>query len=296
MKFGYMFAGQGAQFAGMGAQLAEAHPAAAAIFRRADEVLGYSISDLCFNATLEQLTPCAVCQPTIFTVSVACFAAFTSYFYSEEPIAATGGLSLGEYSAAVAAGVLSFDDALKLVAERGRLMDKCCQEHPGGMTAVLGATPEQVADICEKSGIDVANYNCPGQIVISGTKDGLEKAGKMLEEAGLRAVALTVAGAYHSRLMKPAADEFAKALDGVSFNAPQCPFYQNVAGAAVSDAAEIKDNLRKQIYSSVRWESCARGMMEQSEKLIECGPGMVLSNFMHRISRNYPAEPSFAII
>ena len=294
-RTGYMFAGQGAQFPGMGAALAKASPAASKVFELADAVLGYSISDLCFKASIEELTPCAVCQPAIFTVSVACFKACLEANPEAVP-AAAAGLSLGEYSAAVAANVLSLEDGLRLIAERGRLMDKCCREYPGGMAAVLGAQPEQVAEICQKCGIDVANYNCPGQIVISGCKEGLDKAMELLAEAKLRAVPLAVAGAYHSRLMQPAAEEFAKALDAAAFAVPACPFYQNVTGASVSSTDEIRENMRRQVYSSVHWEQCARGLMSHSQRLVECGPGNVLSNFMRRIDRAFPAAPAFAEI
>ncbi len=289
---GYMFAGQGAQFQGMGFKLVEKSLTARKVFEYADKVLGYYISDLCFKARIEKLTPCAVCQPAIFTVSVACFEAYREQNPDAIP-AAAAGLSLGEYSAAVAAGVLTFEDGLRLVAERGRLMDKCCVENPGGMAAVLGGEPEQIAEICQQCDIDVANLNCPGQIVISGNKNGLEKAVALLGDAKLRTIPLTVAGAYHSRLMKPAAEEFAKALETVSFSAPTCSFMQNVTGSEVTNPDEIRENLRMQIFSSVMWEKCVRAMIERSEHLVECGPGNVLSGFMRRISKGYPAAPAF---
>ncbi|MBO4512464.1 MAG: ACP S-malonyltransferase [Victivallales bacterium] len=291
-KTGYMFAGQGAQFPGMGAKLVESSQAAAKVFEQADKVLGYSISDLCFKASIEELTPCAVCQPTIFTVSVACFKAYTEA-HPDAETAATAGLSLGEYSAAVAAKVLTFEDGLKLIAERGRLMDKCCREYPGGMAAVLGAEPAVVADICQQCDIDVANYNCPGQIVISGAKQGLDKALELLGTQKIRAVPLTVAGAYHSRLMQAAADKFAKALEATSFAKPECPFFQNVTGQQSTSPDEIRENMRKQVSGSVHWEDCARGLMTHSQRLVECGPGTVLSGFMKRIDRSFPAGPAF---
>ena len=295
VKTGYMFAGQGAQFPGMGAKLAETSPAAAKVFEQADVVLGYSISDLCFKASMEELTPCAVCQPSIFTVSVANYRAYLEA-HPDAETAAVAGLSLGEYSAAVAANVLTFEDGLHLIAERGRLMDKCCRDYPGGMAAVLGAEPEKVAEVCRQCDIDVANYNCPGQIVISGARQGLSNALELLGKQGIRAVPLTVAGAYHSRLMQAAADEFSKALEVSPFAMPSCPFFQNVTGKASESPDEIRENMRRQVSGSVHWEQCARGLMSHSQRLVGCGPGNVLSNFMRRIDRAFPAAPAFAEI
>lgn len=291
-RIGFMFAGQGAQYAGMGARLAAESAVAKDIFQRADKTLGYSISEICFTSPIEDLTPCAVCQPAIFTVSVACMEAYKANNNGILP-SACGGLSLGEFSAACGAGVFSFEDALKLVAERGRLMDKCCRDFPGGMAAVIGAEPQVVSDTCKDADIDVANYNCPGQIVISGEKDKLEKAVASLAASGIRVVPLTVAGAYHSRLMAPAAEEFEKFLSQFEANTPQCLFVQNVIGGQVTDPLEIKNNLTRQIFSSVRWEDCARTMMAACDSLAEFGPGNVLSNFMRRIDRKYSAAPAF---
>ena len=294
-RTGFMFAGQGAQFPGMGRKVAESSKAAQDIFEKADRMLGYSISNLCFDGTIEDLTPCAVCQPAIFTVSMACITSFAESQESTPPSVA-GGLSLGEFSAACTAGVFSFEDALGLVALRGKLMDKCCKEFPGGMIAVLGAEPAAIQQVCEEAGIDVANFNCPGQIVISGENAGLDKASKALEAMGIRAIRLTVAGAYHSRLMASAAEAFGKALASVEANKPLLPFVQNVTGAFAATPAEIKDNLQRQIFSSVRWEQCVRTMMGDCEALAEFGPGNVLSGFMRRIDRKFPAAPAFAEI
>ena len=237
-QIGYLFAGQGAQFSGMGKKLSEASPAARQVFATADKVLGYSISRLCFEGTTEELTPCAVCQPAIFTVSMACRAAWLEA--GNPPPAACGGLSLGEFAAACAAGVFSFETALALVAERGRLMDACCQSNPGGMAAVIAGKPEEIEQICADCGIDVANYNCPGQIVISGEHERLDRAVELLAPKCLRAVKLTVAGAYHSRLMTPAAEEFGKVLAKVNIQPPQTIFVQNVVGEAVSNPDQIR--------------------------------------------------------
>ena len=292
-KYGFVFAGQGAQYAGMGSQIAMQSKAAADIFRRADEILGFSISELCFKGTLEDLTPCAICQPAIYTVSMAFHAAHCASDAGSFP-EACGGLSLGEYAAASVAGVFEFETGLKLVAERGRLMDQCCKAHPGGMAAVIGADPAQIEEICRNAGVDVANYNCPGQIVISGEKAKLEVASQALAPISKRVIPLTVAGAYHSRLMAEAAENFASSLDKVEMAVPKCRFVQNVTGGYVTSPNEIRRNLKDQITSSVRWEQCARAMMEQCTRFLEFGPGNVLSGFIKRIDRSIPAAPAVA--
>lgn len=288
MSSGYMFAGQGAQYAGMGKEQFDASPAARQIFEQADKLLGYSISRLCFEGTTEELTPCAICQPAIYTVSVAMYRAYREK--NDETPAVCGGLSLGEFSAACVAGVFGFEEGLKLVAMRGRLMDECCQKHPGGMAAVLGGEPEVIAAACEDAGIDVANYNCPGQIVISGEEKGLAKAMETLGAKGYRVVRLTVAGAYHSRLMQPAAEEFGKVLADCPIAKPQCGFVQNVVGGSVEEAEQIRRNLQLQVCSSVKWEQCVRTMLTLTGKLIEVGPGTTLSGFMKRIDRAVPVS------
>lgn len=288
-KIGFMFAGQGAQAPGMGAAIAQENVAARRIFELADAMLGYGLSEICFNGTMEQLTPCAVCQPAIFTVSMAAHAAWRCEHEGAEP-SICAGLSLGEFSAACAAGVFDFENGLKLVAERGRLMDECCQRFPGGMAAVLGGKVEEIEEVCRQADVDVANYNCPGQIVISGRNEALDKACGLLDGKVLRTVKLNVAGAYHSRLMKPAAEAFAEVLDNCRLGEPRILFAQNVPGGIVSGTDEIRSNLQRQVASSVRWEQCARTMMEHSQRLLEFGPGNVLCGFMKRIDRAFPAE------
>ena len=290
-RYGFIFAGQGAQYAGMGARVAENSPAAAAVFKKADEVLGFSISDLCFKGTLADLTPCAMCQPAIYTVSMAFYEAYRVEHPDVKPVVC-GGLSLGEYAAACVAGVFDFETGLKLVAERGRLMDKCCQKYPGGMAAVIGADSKDIEAACQAAGVDVANYNCPGQIVISGEKTKLEAASAALSPLAKRVIPLTVAGAYHSRLMNEAANEFGLILDGIRMSAPRCGFVQNVTGGTVDVPDEIRSNLKAQVASSVRWEQCARTMMESCTRFLEFGPGSVLSGFVKRINRDFPAEPA----
>ncbi len=290
-KIGFMFAGQGAQTPGMGAAIAQSNPAAEQIFKSADRILGYALSDICFNGTMEQLTPCAVCQPAIFTVSIAAYTAYLSEHDGVEP-AICAGLSLGEFSAACTANVFDFENGLKLVAARGRLMDECCRKSPGGMAAVLGGNVADIEAACREADIDIANYNCPGQIVISGEKTKLEKASTALAPLAKRVIPLTVAGAYHSRLMSAAAEAFGKVLDGVAIAAPKCGFVQNVTGGFVSSPDEIRANLKAQVSSSVRWEQCARAMMGECDSILEFGPGSVLSGFVKRIDRSFPAEPA----
>ena len=242
---------------------------------------------------MEQLTPCRVCQPAIFTVSCAMREAYREQFPERQP-SICGGLSLGEFSAAREAGVFEFDEALRLVAERGRLMDICCQKYPGGMGAVLGTIePAEIEALCAEHGIDVANYNCPGQIVISGEEKGLLAVMGILEERGIRVIQLNVAGAYHSRLMQSAADAFGSVLADVEVRAPRVDFLQNVTGGLVSDPTAIRGNLQSQIASSVRWESCARQICEHAESALEFGPGNVLTKFMKRISRHFNAQAPY---
>lgn len=285
-RIGYMFAGQGAQTPGMGLGLYEHAAAARAVFAQADAILDRTLSDTCFHGAAEDLTACATCQPAITAMSLACLAAWNEYTTVTPVIC--GGLSLGEYAALYAAGALSMPDALRLVAERGRLMDQACRQSEGGMAAIIGGDPAQIQDVCEACGIDVANYNCPGQIVISGAKDGLRQAMQTLTEAGLRVVELQVAGAYHSRLMQPAADAFLPLLQASEITTPTCMVVQNASGKRETEPDDIRRNLARQVAGSVRWEDCARIMLAECDALIEFGPGSVLSGFIRRIDKQFP--------
>jgi [acyl-carrier-protein] S-malonyltransferase len=287
-RVGLMFAGQGAQAVGMGRDLWEQSPAARAVFERADAVLGRSISGLCFAGPAGALTASVNCQPAIFTMSMACYAALRERL-PVEPVVC-GGLSLGELAAVTCAGVLGFDEALRLVAERGRLMDDACRAAAGAMAAVIGAEVALVEEVCRQHAVDVANYNCPGQVVISGGTAEVKAAVAGLAAAGVsRVVMLEVAGAYHSRLMAPAARAFAAVLAPVELRAPTYPVAQNVPGTLVTEAAAIRDNLRAQVSGSVRWEACVRAMLAAgAEVLVELGPGKVLTGFMRRIDRAFP--------
>lgn len=287
-RVGFMFAGQGAQVVGMGKDLYEQSPAAKAVFDAADGILGRAISTLCFAGPAADLTASANCQPAIYTVSMACAAALQER--SGVQPAVCGGLSLGEFAALTCAGALEFAAGLRLVAERGRLMDEACRAADGAMAAVIGADAGVVADICAREGVDVANYNCPGQLVISGERRRLQQTLAALQAAGIsRVVLLDVAGAYHSRLMQPAATAFAPVLDATPFREPSCPLAQNTVGSLVSDPAAIRANLKAQVTGSVRWEACVAAMRGTGiAALIELGPGKVLSGFMKRIDRAFP--------
>ncbi len=287
MKIGFVFSGQGAQSVGMGKDLFDNSEAAAEIFKQADEVLGWSVSDVCFNGPAEKLTESKYCQPAIYTMSVACLAAFQEKFPAVKQIA-NGGLSLGEFAALCASGVYSFTDGLKLVAKRGELMDKACKETNGGMASVLGGDLEIIKEVCEQCDIDVANYNCPGQIVISGDKDKVTTAVAELKERGLkRVIPLTVAGAFHSRLMADAGKAFAEVLSETELAAPEVTVMQNFPGNEVKEVSEIKANLASQVAGSVRWEECVREMMAQGvDTIVEFGPGKVLTGLAKRTERS----------
>ncbi len=287
---GMIFAGQGAQHPGMGAALYDQSAAARKYFDAADKILGWELSRLCFQGPQEELTACAHCQPAIYLVSMAAFAAWQEEHPGEAP-AVVGGLSLGELAAFTAAGAFAFEDGLKLVAKRGQLMDECCQRYPGVMTAVIGAEADKVAEICDKHQVDVANYNCPGQLIISGEAAKVAAAAEELTPLAMKVVQLEVAGAYHSRLMREAGEAFAEYLQGVALQVPGVPVVHNVTGDFADAAVEsIKERLAQQVYSPVRWENCARTMTTRCQSMLELGPGRVLAGLMKRIERRFPVE------
>ena len=291
-KIAFVFSGQGAQTVGMGRDLFESSAAARKVFEEADEVLGYKLSDIIFNGPIEKLTESIYCQDAIYTTSCAAFAAFTEKFGKITPVACAG-LSLGEYGALHCAGAFDFATGAKLLAARGKLMDEACRASEGGMASILGLAPEVIAEVCKEVGIDVANYNCPGQIVISGPKDLVAQAGAILKEKGARRVVpLNVAGAFHSRMMKQAGDALAPVLDATPVDAMTIPAAQNFSGNLESDPAVIKANLREQVAGSVRWDSCVRTLIEQCgvERFIEFGPGTVLSGLVRKIDGTKSVE------
>ncbi|MBR4822022.1 MAG: ACP S-malonyltransferase [Bacteroidales bacterium] len=280
----YVFPGQGAQFPGMGKDLYESSPKAKALMDKANDILGFRITDIMFNGTPDELKATKVTQPAIFIHSVAL--ALCSEGLPAPDM--TGGHSLGEFSALVAAGAVSFEDGLKLVAVRANEMQKCCESVPGTMAAIIGLPTETVEQICENTeGIVIAaNYNCDGQIVISGENDAVLAACEACKAAGAkRALPLAVSGAFHSPLMEPARAELAKAIEATEVKAPRCPIYQNVSAQPETDPVRIKDNLLKQLTSPVRWTQSVKNMLSDgADDFLELGPGTVLQGLVKRIS------------
>jgi [acyl-carrier-protein] S-malonyltransferase len=281
----YIFPGQGAQFSGMGLDLYENAPLAQELFEKANEILGFSITDIMFEGTAEALKETKVTQPAIFLHSVILAKTIGDSFKPDM----VAGHSLGEFSALVANGSLNFEDGLKLVAQRALAMQKACEIQPSTMAAVLGLEDAVVEDVCTKTdGIVVAaNYNCPGQLVISGEIEAINKACETLKEAGARrALVLPVGGAFHSPLMEPAREELAAAIENTTFSKPNCPIYQNVTANAVSDATAIKANLISQLTAPVRWTQSVQQMITDGASLFtEVGPGKVLQGLVKKINR-----------
>jgi [acyl-carrier-protein] S-malonyltransferase len=287
------FPGQGAQKVGMGEDLYNREPLAEQTFDRANEQLGYDLADVCFNGPEERLTETRHSQPAIFVTSLAFYRVLQEKL--DEPIepAATAGLSLGEYTALVAAGALRFDDALKVVQVRARAMQDACDERPGGMRSIMGMDRKEVEAVCEELQdqgiIDVANVNAPNQIVISGEEDVLDQAEDVLEERGAgRIVPLKVAGAFHSRLMEPAAEAVKSALADVEIRPPRFPVIANVTGMQVRDPDDIRRRLVQQLTSSVLWAPSIQTMVEEMGigAFLEVGPGRVLSSLALKVSRD----------
>ena len=286
----YIFPGQGAQFTGMGLDLYEKSPLAQKYFEKANDILGFSITDIMFEGTAEQLKETKVTQPAIFLHSVILAKVLGDDFKPEM----VAGHSLGELSALVANGVLTFEDGLKLVSKRALAMQKACEIAPSTMAAVLGLEDAIVEDTCsEIEGVVVAaNYNCPGQLVISGEIAAVEKACKVLSEKGARrALLLPVGGAFHSPMMEPARAELAAAIEGTTFSNPTCPVYQNVSACAVTSPSEIKKNLMIQLTAPVRWTQSIQAMIaDGGTEFIEVGPGKVLQGLMRKIDRSVAAS------
>jgi [acyl-carrier-protein] S-malonyltransferase len=286
----YIFPGQGAQFPGMGLDLYEGSALAQEYFEEANDILDFSITDIMFEGTAEQLKETKVTQPAIFLHSVI-LAKVLGEDFKPEMVA---GHSLGELSALVANGVLSFKDGLQLVSKRALAMQKACDIKPSTMAAVLGLDDNVVEDTCaEIDGVVVAaNYNCPGQLVISGEIEAVEKACEVLTEKGARrALILPVGGAFHSPLMEPAREELAAAIEATTFSEPICPVYQNVVAKAVTDPEEIKANLIAQLTAPVKWTQCVQAMIaDGGTEFIEVGPGKVLQGLMRKIDRSVAAS------
>ena len=286
----YVFPGQGAQFPGMGKELYEASTDAKQLFEKANEILGFSITDIMFGKDAEALKQTKVTQPAIFLHSVILAKLLGDSFKAEM----VAGHSLGEFSALVAAGYLSFEDGLRLVSKRAMAMQKACEQNPSTMAAVLGLENEVVENICKeiKEVVVPANYNCPGQLVISGSNEGIDIACEKLTEAGARrALKLPVGGAFHSPLMEPARAELEQAIDETNFTAGICPIYQNVTATAITNPEEIKENLKKQLTASVLWTQTMQQMITDGlSSVTEVGPGKVLQGLFKKVDRKLDTQ------
>ncbi|WP_431125674.1 ACP S-malonyltransferase [Flagellimonas flava] len=290
----HIFPGQGAQFVGMGLDLYENHSLAQELFEQANDILGFSITDIMFEGTADDLKQTKVTQPAIFLHSVILSKVLGDVFKPEM----VAGHSLGEFSALVANGTLNFEDGLKLVSQRALAMQKACELKPSTMAAVLSLADEVVEEICDSiDGIVVpANYNCPGQLVISGDVEAVNEACEKMKEAGARrALLLPVGGAFHSPLMEPAREELAAAIDATNFNEPNCPIYQNVPTTAVTSASEIKNNLMLQLTAPVKWTQSIQQMIKDGgNTFVEVGPGKVLQGLVKKIDSG--VETSSAVL
>jgi [acyl-carrier-protein] S-malonyltransferase len=285
-----LFSGQGAQTVGMGRDLAAAFPAAAELFKQADEVLGYELSRIAWEGPETELTQTRHCQPALYVHGLACLAALRSVAGDFE-VHACAGLSLGEFTAHTAAGTFSFDAGLRLVAERGRLMQEACEASAGGMAAMIGGEEAAVVQLAADCGVDVANYNSTGQIVLSGEVPKIEQAVGLAKERGIRmAKALNVAGAYHSRLMQPAGEKLGAALAKVSIQPPSCMVVCNVEADAVSAPDRIRETLQRQVTGSVRWTQSMERLVDSENcgLFLELGPGGVLAGLLSRTRKGVP--------
>ena len=286
----YVFPGQGAQFSGMGKNLYENSEMAKSMFETANSILGFKITEIMFEGTVEELKQTKVTQPAIFLHSTIMASCLGDNFHPNM----VAGHSLGEFSALVANKTLTFEDGLKLVSMRAQAMQKACEKTPSTMAAILGLEDEVVENVCANiDGVVVpANYNCPGQLVVSGDVPSVELACKKLSEAGAkRALILQVGGAFHSPLMDPAKEELAKAIDQTNFSNPVCPVYQNVNAQAVNDPNKIKENLIAQLTGPVRWTQIMQNMLNDGcDEVIEVGPGKVLQGLFKKVNREIPTS------
>ena len=291
----FVFPGQGSQFVGMGKDLYDNSALAKELFDRANSILGFDITSLMFSGTDDDLKQTKVTQPAVFLHSVIMAKVLGDKFKPDM----TAGHSLGEFSALVAAGALSFDDGLTLVSKRAQAMQKACELNPSTMAAIIGMEDAVIEEVCAGiDGVVPANYNCPGQLVISGSNEGIDKAiAKFTEMGAKRALKLSVSGGFHSPMMEPARAELEKAINEVSFSKPICPVYQNVTASPVTDPAEIKRNLVAQLTSPVRWTQTMQNMIANGlTEIVEVGPGAVLQGLMRKINRDIVATAAQSII
>lgn len=292
----FLFPGQGAQHVGMGQQIYEKYPAAKALYERAAEILGYDLAEICFSGPSDRLDSTEISQPAIFVTSLACLEVLRTD--SPDSLLACGmtaGLSLGEYTALVFAGALSFEDGLKVVQQRGKAMQAAANATPSGMVSALLMEREKVEAVCkqasEKGYIQIANYLCPGNIVLSGETAACERAVELIEENGGKPIPLAVAGAFHTRIMKPADEQLAEALSQVELKKPEIPLVSNVDAAVHEDPDEIRELLIQQVLSPVLWEDSMRYLLDQEiTSCYEIGPGKVLKGLLKRINRKIPCE------
>ncbi|MFH1398198.1 MAG: ACP S-malonyltransferase [Candidatus Omnitrophota bacterium] len=284
--FGFLFAGQGSQYVGMGKDLYESFPQSKAIFEEADKVLGFSISQLCFEGPLEELTQTANCQPAIVTVSIAAWEAFKTVYSVQFTVDSyIAGLSLGQYSALAASEVMTFADTVYLARRRGEFMEEEAAKRLGKMLSIIGLDLAKVREICQETNIEIANLNCPGQIVVSGAAEGILKAQALAKERGAKmAVLLEVSGAFHSSFMQGASLKLAKELENMKISSPKMTLISNVTGKPISLPEEVRVNLVNQVAMSVLWEDSMRFMLSNGvTKFFEFGPGKVLKGLMRRI-------------
>jgi [acyl-carrier-protein] S-malonyltransferase len=283
-----VFAGQGAQFVGMGKDIAERYQECRTIFQKADDILGYELSKICFNGPEEELKKTNHCQPAIFVVSVACYRALEIETQGKVTFAATAGLSLGEWTALHIAGAVTFEDAIRILEARGRFMQEACEERKGGMISIIGLPLDKIQTICKDTGVEISNINSDNQIVLSGEQTAIEQASKLAQSAGARRVIpLNVAGAYHSSLMSSAAKRLEEMLTRISIKEPSLPVISNVTGLPHSSPDNIRREMVRQVVSTVQWVACVKWMQTHGiATYLECGPGRVLNGLIKNIDKN----------
>jgi len=292
-RIALLFSGQGAQSVGMGKELAGHFPEVAELFAQADSILGYKLSQIMWEGPDTELTQTRHCQPALFVHGMACFKAL-KLVAGEFPVHAVAGLSLGEFTAHVAAGSMDFETGLRLVAQRGAFMQEACEETLGGMAAMIGGDEAAVIQLAQETKVDVANFNCPGQLVLSGEISRINEAVSRAKEHGIRAAKpLNVAGAYHSRLMRPAAARLGSVLANAQFQKPSCLVFANVNAASVSEPDDIRRTLEEQVTGSVRWTQTLENLLDQEhcDLFLELGPGGILAGLLQRTRKGTPCLP-----